>query len=215
MVDGSRNVTKKVPHNVIALNAMHKIAGLGISPAIQQRIGAFAVYWGLFESNLEPLVWALRNETVKGVRPSTDSTSVNEWIGVLKLGNAALPSEANEVLRRAAVAAENLMNYRHSLFHGALVAFPGAASASFIRNPRWNGEVRKRPVGDAHVSENLLDMAIEAGWILLRVVLTARELPENTAVALRLKEMDRDVRRADSLAGELRHLVALMNHEKY
>ena len=208
-------MTRNNAHSVAALNAMQKITTLGISQAMQRRFGAFAVYWGLFESNLESLVWVLRKEKVKGVRPSTDGTPVSEWITALKAGSGELPSEANMILSHAADAAENLMSYRHSLFHGTLVAFPGAASASFIRNPRWNGEVRKREVGDAHVDENLLDMAIEAAWILLRVALLAKKLPDDTGVTLRLKEMERDVGRAKSLAGELRNLTALMNHEKY
>jgi hypothetical protein len=33
--------------------------------------------------------------------------------------------------------------------------------STFIRNPTWNGEIRKRPSHDAHVDANLLDMALD------------------------------------------------------
>lgn len=56
------------------------------------------------------------------------------------------------------------MHYRHTLMHGWILAFGN--TATFMRNPSWNGELRKRPSSDTHVSDNLLDMAIGAGWTL-------------------------------------------------
>lgn len=206
-------MNRNEPHNLIALTAMEKISGLGISYVLQQRIGAFAVCWGMFESHLEGAIWALQEEDVKGARPSTDKMPSSEWLKVLAAGHVSLSPDANAVLSLAADAAENLMSYRHSLLHGMLVPIPGAPF--FIRNPRWNGEMRKRESGDAHVDENLLDMAIEAAWILFRVALLAKRALHDPSAATELEASKKEVRRARSFAGELRHLAALMNHEKY
>lgn len=155
----------KVPrHALKSLAVMERLSTLGLPAPVQQRIGAFALSWGLFESTLERAVWALRKEDVRGVRPSTDKSQVSDWIVVLGNGSEDLSGEANGVLKVTAKAAEDLMRYRHALMHGTLVALPGAPL--FIRNPRWNGEIRKRESGDAQIDENLLDLAIEAAWVL-------------------------------------------------
>jgi hypothetical protein len=53
---------------------------LGFSPDVLQRLGAFAVAWAVFESHLETALWALSDETVAGVHPSTDKKPVSTWI---------------------------------------------------------------------------------------------------------------------------------------
>lgn len=196
-----------------ALMVMEHLSNLGIPYQIQQRIGAFAVSWGLFESNLERAVWSLRKEDVKGVRPSTDKSQVSDWIAVLENGSDDLTAAANEVLRISAQAAVDLMHYRHAMMHGTLMALPGAAL--FIRNPKWHGEIRKRESGDAHVEENLLDLAIDSAWILFRVAHCAEKAPCDPESVLKLEELKSDAQRIKSYANELRHLSALMNHEKY
>ena len=204
---------RNVPHNLIALTAIEKIASLGITVILQQRIGAFAVCLGLFESHLEGAIWKLRNEQVKGVRPSTDKMPVSDWLKLLAKGNDALSANANAVLSVAAIAADNLMDYRHSLFHGTLVGFPDGAF--FLRNSQWHGEVRKRPQGDAGVSEELLDMAIETAWILFRVAVAIKQGNLDAALSAQLEAMKAEVKRARSFSGELRHLAILANNEKY
>lgn len=204
----------KIPkHTQNALLVMEQLSNFGIPYPIQQRIGTFAVSWGLFESNLERTVWSLQKEDVKGVRPSTDKSQVSDWIAVLEKGSGDFTATANEVLRIAAQAAVDLMHYRHALMHGTLVALPGAAL--FIRNPQWHGEIRKRESGDAHIEENLLDLAIDSAWVLFRVAFCAEKAPRDPAFALQLEELMSDAQRIKSYAYELRHLSALMNHEKY
>lgn len=194
---------------------IQRIANLGITADLQQRIGAFAVTWGLFESTLEYAIWSLRNEDVRDARPSTERMQVGEWLDVLGQGHSTFSTKANEVLRMAAIAGEDLMNYRHSLFHGHLLAFGTPGQASFLRNPAWHGETRKRPVGDAHVSLNLLDMAIEAAYYLLVVAKTVPKAQLEPSETEKLEAMLDDVGRAKSFACELRNLTALMNYEKY
>lgn len=199
-------------HTSNALFVTSKIQELGIPIEIQQKIGVFAVAWGMFESHLERAVWAIEKEEVEGNRPSTDKTSAHKWVGILASGSNELSDKANEVLGIAAIAARDLMNYRHSLFHGYLV--PLGDTAMFIRNPRWNGEVRNREAGDAQIDENIIDLAIDAAWVLFRIVIAVTKLGDEDGIA-RIEEFESEARRIKSNANEVRHIASLATHEKY
>jgi len=204
----------KIPkHREQSLIVLARLAGWGFSPEVQQRIGVLSVVWGLFESNLEPTLWALGDKKVSGVRPSTDKKVISELIADMAEGSAKLTTEAQDVFRLAALAAKDLMEYRHGLVHGRLIPFP--SMPIFIHNPRWNRELRNRPSSDAHVDENLLDMAIDAAWTLCRVVFAAQAACTDRGKTSSLTALKSEVARAKGQANELRHLTALMNHEKY
>jgi len=200
-------------HNDRALNAIEHVAGWGFTPNIQQRIGALAVIWSLFETNLETTIWALTGENVEGKRPSTDKSSVSTWIEVLPKHPERLSHSAQEVLQVTADAAKDLMDYRHAIMHGSVI--PSATMPSFVRNPLWHGQKRGRMTHDAHVSENLLDMAIDCAWVLCKVVFATRSACTDPAARLTLEGMKTEIARVRGMAGELRHLTELMNHEKY
>lgn len=199
-------------HTRNALSVTLKLQELGIPIEIQQKIGAFAVAWGMFESHLERAVWTLEKEEVEGNRPSTDKTSAHKWVGVLARGSDELSAKANEVLGIAATAATDLMNYRHSLFHGYLVPLGG--TAMFIRNPRWNGELRNREAGDAQIDENIIDLAIDAAWVLFRLVIAVTKIADEGGIT-QIEEFEPEARRIKSNANEVRHIASLATHEKY
>lgn len=199
-------------HTRNALIVTAKIQQLGISVEIQQKIGAFAIAWGMFESHLERAVWVLKNERVVGNRPSTDKTSAHKWIEVFGNGSKEIGSKANEVLSIAAKAAKDLMSYRHSLLHGYLVPLGG--TAMFIRNPRWNEEVRNREAGDAHIDENIIDLAIDAAWVLFSIVVAVTKLSEDSDSSS-VEAFEAEVRRIKSNANEVCNIAVLVNHEKY
>jgi hypothetical protein len=204
----------KIPkHTQCAIDVTHRFSTIGLAPIILQKIGTFAVTWGLFESTLERAVWVVKKEDVRGKRPSTDKIPPSQWLIAFGRGSSDLSPGANEVLRLAAEAAVDLMDYRHSLMHGTLVAFPG--SSWFMRNTQWHDVVRNKPFGDAHVDDNLLDLAVETAWILYKVVLSVAKFPESEGVDAEIALMRSDVLRAKSSANELRHLSKLINHEKY
>ena len=192
---------------------MDRLTRLGLPLEIQLRIGTFAVSWGLFESHLEDAVWALNQEDVKGRRPSTDRSQISDWIDVIAKGSSLLTSASNEVLYLASVAAVDLMNYRHSLIHGRLI-YLGGDTAFFMRNTSWHGEERKRPFGDAHIDENLLDLAIDASWVLFEVAHVAAKVAKDLQAAEGLAAMHANVRRIKGYAHELRHMAAIMRSEK-
>ena len=84
----------------------------------------------------------------------------------------------------------------------------------FIRNPGWNGEVRNREAGDAHIDENIIDLAIDAAWVLFSIVIAVTKLPDGEGYE-GIEAYEKEARRIKSNANEVRHISALMNHEKY
>src|SRR4051794_14110507 len=126
-----------------ARSVIDNVTKWGITPEIQTRLGVFSVIWGMLETNLENTVHALRNEKMgPGMRPSTDATSIADWIRILGQPSPRIPARQHALMEYASLAAIDLMEYRHAVVHGWLV--PGKASgvSSFIRNPRWKGEIR-------------------------------------------------------------------------
>lgn len=198
-----------------ALMVAQRVQQLGVDIESQRKIGLFAVSWGLFESHLEQAVWSILKEDVQGKRPSTDKTSAHRWLEVLEKGRADLSVKANMVLCFAAQGARDLMGYRHSLFHGYIVPLGG--TAMFIRNPQWNGEIRNREVGDAYIDESIIDLAIDASWVLFSVVRYVVKLAELTVeeVSASIETLESEVIRIKSTTNELRHMRSLMNCEKY
>jgi hypothetical protein len=193
---------------------MTRLASWGFSSSVLQRLGGFSVAWGLFENQLEAALWALTKENVKGVRPSTDKVPISGQIKLLVKHSNVLSPAAQRVVSKAGAAATDLMEYRHSITHGALI--PAAIGGpSFIRNPGWHGEKRARPTHDAQVDENLLDLAIDTTWVLCEVVFSIKSAVVESAAMKSLESLARAVARAESQANELRHLVDLMNSEKY
>lgn len=197
-------------HSTHAKKAIAKLSKLGFPEPVLMRIGAFGILWTVLESKFEQLVWLLTEENVRGLRPTTDKTMVSNWIKILGKGATWLTPEANQVLSAAAEAAFDLMEYRHALVHGWIVPFQSAPF--FVRNPSWNGEHRKRPSNDAHINENLLEMAISSASTLNDVATTLQVAPKDSA---RIVAFSTSVRNAKSMAYELRQLRELVLHEKY
>lgn len=203
---------KPPPHTANAAKILTHLSGWGFPPEVQQRLGALVVVWGVFEANLETTVWALRGEQVEGTRPSTDKTSVADWIKELGNPRPPLTPLAREVFQAASLAAFDLMEYRHAVMHGSML--PSPTMPTFIRNPAWNGEVRKRPSHDAYVDANLLDMTLDCAWVLCRFVFAAREACADPAKIHGVEALKGDVTRVRSQVNEVRNLTALMNSEK-
>ena len=204
----------KVPKHIERVRTvLNRLEGWGFPSDVQQRIGVLGIVWGVFETNLESTLWALQDEDVADVRPSTDKSTVSDWIKAFAKGSKKFDQEVQQLLQLASLTATDLMEYRHALVHGWLIPFP--SGPTFIRNPRWNGELRRHQSSDAHVNENLLDMAIDAAWVLCHVVFATRSACKGLSGSKHLLSFKADLDRARSQASELRHLTARLNHEKY
>lgn len=92
---------------------------------------------------------------------------------------------------------------------------PLSGAPVFIRDPLCNGEKRKRVTHDAHIDENLLDIAIDTGWTLYRLMRAITKACEGVTQVAEVLAFAVPVRRARGHANELRHLSALMNDDKY
>lgn len=210
----TRPSVRKPTHRDTSADAMERLGAWGFSTQILQRLGGFAVLWGIFESKLETALWALSGEEVHGVRLSTDKLPISAQIKQLVERSGRLSQSTQDVISGAADAAMDLMEYRHAIMHGAMI--PRAVGGpSFVRNPQWHRVKRGRPTHDAHVDENLLDLAIDTAWILCRVLFAIVEPAAETSIDANVQALKQEVLKAKSQANELRHLTEFVNCEKY
>lgn len=198
-----------------SLEIQERLKGLGLTSQNLGLIGAFIVAYGLFETTLERALWTLKEENVSGVRPFTERMSTGEQFELLGAGNPKLSDGCNAVLAVAALAAEDLNEYRNSLVHGYLMSFGADSTPSFMKNPAWHGTQRKKAVGDAYIDEPFQDLVLIAAWTLFGLVRQVEQALVEPQAQARIEAMKSDVDRARSYANEARHLKALMNEEKY
>lgn len=193
---------------------MERLGTWGFSTQTLQRLGGFAVLWGMFESKLEAALWALSGEQVHGVRPFTDKLPISAQIKQLVERSGRLSQSAQRVIGDGADAAMHLMEYRHATMHGAMIP-SGLGGPSFIRNPQWHGVKRGRPTHEAHIDENLLDLAIDTAWVLCRLLFAIVGTADETSIDANVQTLKQEVLKAKSQANELRHLTEHVNSEKY
>lgn len=198
-----------------SLDIQTRLQTLGFSPQHLGLIGAFVVAYGLFETTLERALWTLNEESVAGVRPFTEKMNSESQFKFLAAGNAKLSAKCNAVLKVAAVAAEDLNDYRNSLVHGYLISSGKGSTPSFMKNPGWHHTKRNKPVGDAYIDEPIQDLVLIAAWTLFGLMFQVEKSLEDTDAQLAIEAMESDVQRARSYASEARHLRTLMNSEKY
>lgn len=176
-------------------------------------MGALVVGWALFEHRLEQAIWRLRGDDVAGRRPDTDTMPASDRIKLFR--SLSAPIETPEWQETAALfcdTCENVLFVRNLLAHGHLL--PAAAGGGMINNISWGGVVRRRPFQSLHVTEQTLGLVLEALGELLRAVGTLLAINggdrEAAFIACR-----KNLRGAQSMSGEVRHLAELMDHEKY
>lgn len=197
-----------------SLEIQNRLLSLGLTSEHLGLIGAFIVAYGLFETTLERALWTLKEETISGVRPFTERLNTKSQFVVLAAGSPKLSAECNGVLKIAAIAAEDLNEYRNSLIHGYLISVGDGSTPSFIKNPAWSGEKRKKPVGDAYIHEPFQDLVLIAAWTLFGLVRQVEKSLREPQAQSTIEAMKPDVLQARSYAREARHLRSLMNHEK-
>ena len=195
--------------------AMSHLMRLGFSPIILMKLATFQVQWTIFETMLEPTLWAMNDEDPKGVHPSTDGKQVSELINRFAKSADKFPVELRDLIVLTSRTASLLLRYRNGISHGfvlpAEVGGPG-----FLSNPQWHGEKRKRPHSDALVVEWSLDLALYAILAISEVRLIVEKVAKSAPIpnADELKRLMDRGRNAKGMASELVHRVALANHEK-
>lgn len=189
----------------------------GLTPEILQRLGGFIVAWGLFESQLETMTLVAMGQKIqKGHRPITDCLQPSDLLTRFRKGTQSFLPETINAAEIFTDTAEDCLVFRNAIIHGRALP-PRFGGPMFLNNAAWFGEVRKRPSTEAHISDRLLDMALECAGILilqgghLQIAMLESEVNQ-IAIA---KETIAPLRKASSMANELRHLSALMNDEHY
>jgi hypothetical protein len=164
---------------------------LGLSPSVGQKIAAIITFAGGIEHYLERALWKLRNIDPRGIRPDTDAKMITDLIAMLEEVTASL-SLGNErtLLEGWCAAARSGFLIRHNIVHGLPVKL--GEKLGYMRNLRWDGEIRKRDFGDLWVEEGTLDLVREAMAVLLRIIqqLTRDDVSlKDTASPLALKAL--------------------------
>ncbi|MDF3081092.1 hypothetical protein [Burkholderia sola] len=208
---------RDLPHQRSADEAVRALEQeYGLSQLCQQKLGAFMTLMGMFERLIEVAAWAVLEEGVTGKRPSTDTIGVSEIIRRIKLRARGRDGALGDAIDLTCECADDLLAYRNAIAHGWL--FPSTQDEPyFMSNVSLHGEHRKRPFQDAHISENLLDLALDAAFVLVtstRGIFLACSGPDAFREDQMAHAIDR-LTRARSEASELRNLRALMETDKY
>ncbi len=193
-----------------------RLMSLGLMPNHMMMIGAFVTVYGLFETTLERALWSLSGESIEGKRPFTERMNASQQFEMLGNGSSMISERCNAVLAVAGHAARDLHEYRNSLIHGYLVSYGPGTPPSFLKNPHWYGASgRSKPHGDASIDEPYQELVLVAAWSLFALVLSLSKGLQEPDLEQTILDMEVDIKRARDFAGEVRHRVALANHEKY
>ena len=205
--------TKDATTTEVVINKLE--GNFGLTRGMQHRIGLLVIAWGMYECNLELLLWAIKGENPAGIKPSTDAKPVSDWINRLRNDSKALHERLANGAAIICDCADDLLTFRNAIVHGWLVPVE-VGGPLFLNNPRWFSD-RKRPSTEAHISDQLLDMGIECADILLEGVarISASIADQiNFESHFPLAILDK-LRHAQSMAHEIRYLTSMMNFEKY
>lgn len=85
-------------HRTFVQNS-HTADGLGLSARGSATHWRFCRGLGIFKSNLETTLWALRGDKVSGGRPWTGKAQIGDWIKELASDRPQLPPHVQDVLR--------------------------------------------------------------------------------------------------------------------
>lgn len=158
---------------------------------------------------MEQALWRLYEKPVAEVSLKTDRMKSSDRIKAFKTLATELDGEDwHELVENFCDAADNILVIRNTIGHGYI------AGKSSINNPTWNGEVRKREGQIIHIDQQTMGLTLDSLFeliVFIREVQTGNETP-NCNPKLLSRELQ--LRKAYSYTGEVRHLHALMNHEK-
>lgn len=186
---------------------------LGLDEITSPKVASIIVHAGNIEHHLERAIWILEKIDPKGIRPKTDSKSITNLIAMLERYAATVPAEdVRSLLQTWSNATRSGFIIRHNIAHG--VSFKMEKSLVFSRNPRWQGEFRKREYGDLRCEPYILDLIRESFATLLRIIgaiATSDRSLDEIASPLALSA----VREARSILGEFADQFYNPGFEKY
>ncbi len=173
---------------------------LGLTPEVSSKIAAIITFAGAIEYFLERALWRLHGVDPKGIRPDTDARKISDLIGMLATYGEALTADDHRAFVATWCSAANSgFVVRHNIAHG--VPLKMGETLAYMRNPRWEGEIRKRDFGDFWADVHTLGLVREAMAVLYRsIALLAKD---DTGVAdVATEQAKRAVRKARSVLSE-------------
>jgi hypothetical protein len=186
---------------------------LGLTPEVGSKIAAIITFAGAIEHFLERALWRLRGIDPKGIMPDTDAKQISDLIGMLATYGEELATDDHRTFVAAwCSAARSGFAVRHNIAHGVPIKM--GDTLAYMRNPRWEGEIRKREFGDFWADAHTLDLVREAMAVLYRSI--AQLAKEDTGVAdVATEQARRAVRTARSVLGEFASQTYNPSFEKY
>jgi hypothetical protein len=142
---------------------------LGLTPEVGSKIAAIITFSGAIEHFLERALWRLRGIDPKGIKPDTDAKQISDLIGMLaSYGEDLATDDHRTFFATWCSAARSGFVVRHNIAHG--VPMKMGDTLAYMRNPRWEGELRKREFGDFWADVDTLDLVREAMAVLYRSI---------------------------------------------
>lgn len=187
-------------------------SALGLTPAVGVKIAAIISFAGGIEYHLERALWRIRGIDPKGKKPDTDARMITDLITMLESAAAAQANDERQLLQLWCAAARSGFTIRHNIAHGVPMRIGGALA--YMRNPRWEGEQRKREFGDFWAEDNTLDLVREAMATLLRIIATLSK-DDTDLLAVATQPALRALRAARSVLGEFASQTYNPSYEKY
>lgn len=118
-----------------------------LTPDVGSKVAAIITFAGAIEHFLERALWQLRGIDPKGIKPDTDAKQISDLIGMLTTyGDDLAAVDHRTFVTTWCAAARSGFFIRHNIAHG--VSMKMGDTLAYMRNPRWEGEVRKREFGD-------------------------------------------------------------------
>lgn len=172
----------------------------GTDTIIGQKIAAIIAYSGHIEYCIERVIWKLDGTDPRGTFPRTDTKPITDLIKMLEKLVSSMPADQAKVMMEAwCAAALSGAKIRHNIAHG--VPLKLGETLTFVRNPQWHGESRKREFGDFWADEHTLLMVTASLATLLRIIVLI-EKGEVSMTELADPVCVKALREAKSILGE-------------
>lgn len=174
---------------------------LGLTPMVSQRIAAIIIFAAAIEHHLERALWKLEGANPMGIRPETDAKMISDLIGCLKHSPQPCQQERSApLLETWCNAARLAFAIRNDIAHGVPTNL--GDTLTFMNNPRWHGEKRKRPFSDYWADDHSLDLIRHVFAVLLRVIVGV-SAEKVTLAGLTKPSLLRALRDSNSILSEM------------
>lgn len=195
--------------------ALAKLEHDGVSVECQRLLGALVAYVAQFERLIELGNWAvLEVREVAGVRPETDKGTVSDIIQGIQLRKKARDGSLGQAIDLTCQVATDLLAYRNAIAHGWLMP-SGGGRPYFASNVAFHSERRRRSRQDAHITEELLEKAVDSAFCICfsaRRIFLACSGP-NPFDMDAMADFIAPLERAASQAAELKSMSALQGND--